>query len=92
LPGITREAVLEFPLANGTVASEASVTPDELRAADEVFVTNSVAGVLPVTTIDGLAIGDGQPGTVTRALGAELRRAIVQSPRFTRSGDSPGRS
>lgn len=92
LPGITREAVLEFARADGVPAREATVILDELLAADEVFVTNAVACVLPVIAIDGVAIGAGNPGEVTRALGVELRRAILQQPRFTPSRDNPRQS
>ena len=87
LPGITREAVLEFASAVGVLAIEGSVTrPNSLVEADEVFVTNAVAGVLPITNIDGVAIAAGSPGDITRRLGAELSRAMSQ-PR----SDSAGR-
>lgn len=86
LPGITREAVLEFASSIGVNAIEGPVTQGELLKGSEVFITNAVAGVLPVTAVDGVAIGAGSPGEVTRALGAELKRAILQQPRFTPSG------
>jgi branched-subunit amino acid aminotransferase/4-amino-4-deoxychorismate lyase len=46
-------------------------------SADEVFVTNAVAGVMPVVRIDGATIADGAPGKITRALGQELKRAML---------------
>jgi branched-chain amino acid aminotransferase len=41
---------------------------DELRQADEVFLSTSGGGVLPVTRIDGQTLGDGRPGPITRRL------------------------
>ncbi|MGB8293914.1 MAG: hypothetical protein WCG85_00655 [Polyangia bacterium] len=46
--------------------------------ADEVFLTSSVRGVLPVTRIDGQALGDGKPGPVTRRL-MVLYRQLVEA-------------
>jgi branched-subunit amino acid aminotransferase/4-amino-4-deoxychorismate lyase len=74
LPGVTRAAVLELARAAGVAADEASFTLDELQAADEVFVTNAVAGVLPVTVLEGAPIGAGVPGEVSRRLGDALWR------------------
>lgn len=36
--------------------------------AEEVFLTNSQDGIVPVTAIDGKPIGDGKVGTVTRKI------------------------
>ena len=38
---------------------EAWLTPRDLAAADEAFVSSSVAGILPVTRFDGREIGSG---------------------------------
>lgn len=75
LPGVTREAVLDLARAEGIPAEEAPVEPDALTRATEAFITNAVAGVLPVTSVDGAAVGGGTPGEVTRRLRAALRRA-----------------
>ena len=48
LSGITRAVVLELTKATGMPASEVSMGPDGLQEADEVFVTNSVVGIMPV--------------------------------------------
>ncbi|TGU30446.1 branched-chain amino acid transferase, partial [bacterium M00.F.Ca.ET.152.01.1.1] len=39
-----------------------------LPAADEVFITSTAGGVMPVTMIDGAAVADGKIGPVTRQL------------------------
>jgi branched-chain amino acid aminotransferase len=53
LPGIVRGRVLELCMQLGIAAVLRSVSPDELRAADEVFVTSSLRGVVAVTALDG---------------------------------------
>jgi branched-chain amino acid aminotransferase len=71
LDGITRGMVLDLCRQHGIPAAErAFVAPDELRAADELFLTSAVRGVLPVTAVDGVPVGDGKPGPMTRRLRA----------------------
>jgi D-alanine transaminase len=76
LPGVTRAVVLELAAALGVPVREAACTLGELRAADELFVANTTADVLPVVTLDGRPIGDGRPGPVTRALGDALAARV----------------
>ena len=71
LPGTTRTWLLAHAAAIGLHASEASIRPEELLAADEAFLSSSVAGIVPLTAYDGRPIGNGSPGhwsaTVRRA-------------------------
>ena len=68
LEGITRKTVMELceecalPLVVGKVPAEA------VRTADEVFLSSTAGGVLPVTTVDGKPIADGSPGPLTNRL------------------------
>ena len=66
LPGITRQAVCELATAAGAPVEETTIMPAQLRAADEVFLTSSVRGIMPVTRLDGQQVGDGHAGPVTR--------------------------
>jgi branched-chain amino acid aminotransferase len=69
LEGVTRGKVLALARAEGIPCREAEfLAPDELRAADEVFITSAARGVLPVTTVDGRPVASGRPGPVTRRL------------------------
>ncbi|MCA9637935.1 MAG: aminotransferase class IV [Myxococcales bacterium] len=70
LSGITRAVVLELAAELGIPSAEATIMPDELRAADEVFLTSSVRGPIAVTTLDGAPVGDGGVGPITRRLSA----------------------
>jgi branched-chain amino acid aminotransferase len=68
LPGITREVVLdlavdeEFPVETGTYGV------DDVRDADEAFLTNTTWEVRPVATVDGLAVGGGPVTTLLQRL------------------------
>jgi len=68
LDGITRAKVLELARGAGIDVVERRIQPDELRGADEAFLTSATRCVLPVTTIDSHPVGDGRPGPVTRRL------------------------
>jgi branched-chain amino acid aminotransferase len=53
LPGVTRARVLALCSANGVVAGEETITLGALAAADELFATSAVRGVVPITRLDG---------------------------------------
>ena len=55
LPGVTRARALAACAAAGITTAERRISVEELRAADEVFVTSAVRGVVPVTRLDGAA-------------------------------------
>ncbi len=76
LPGITREAVLELAAGAGIATHEDDITPEELSAADEAFLTNSVMEVMPLTELAGRPIGPGAPGPVTLRLMAAYRALV----------------
>lgn len=71
LDGITRTKVLGLAREAGVPIQEGRFSPDDLRGADEVFITSAARGVLPVTRIDDRSVGDGRPGATTLKL-AEL--------------------
>lgn len=66
--GMTRRTVLELAPQFQLKVRVGKVTPEELRAAEEVFATSTAGGVMPVTWIDGNPVGDGSPGPVTLSL------------------------
>ena len=79
LPGVTRGAVLALAAAAGLRPVEASLTLDDLRNAEEAFLTNAIAGVLPLVAIDGAAIGAGAPGEGTQRLRALYENAVSET-------------
>lgn len=76
LAGITRGAVLELAAAVGIAVREQAMTPDELAAADEIFVTSAVRGVMPVAALDGVGR---LPGPVTRLLTQRYRGRFIDA-------------
>jgi len=56
LAGVTREVLLEICRARHTPALELRLKPEDLPRVDGVFLTNSVAGIVPVSEIDGMAV------------------------------------
>jgi branched-chain amino acid aminotransferase len=46
----------------------AALSPAELRSADEVFLTSTAGGILPVSKIDGTPVGDGGLGPLSSRL------------------------
>ncbi|MCU9848259.1 D-amino-acid transaminase [Defluviimonas sp. WL0024] len=68
LHGITRAAILRYAREAQMVVEERAFTVAEAQAADEAFVTSASAFVMPVVEIDGVALGSGAPGPVTRRL------------------------
>ena len=71
LPGTTRSWLLDWAASVGLRPVEAHLSPGDLAAADEAFLSSSVAGVLPVTRFEGAPIGDGLPGPWTRRARAD---------------------
>jgi D-alanine transaminase len=64
LPGITYDVILELAATHGQTVDVREVTEMELRHADEVWMTSSTKEILPITTLDGQPVGNGQPGPV----------------------------
>jgi branched-chain amino acid aminotransferase len=68
LEGITRQTALDLLAEQNTRAVIGTIAPDQLRAADEVFITSTAGGIVPVTRIDHHPVGDGEPGPLTTRL------------------------
>lgn len=82
LEGITRRTVMELAAEHGVPLEARSVPADGLRRADEVFLSSTAGGIIPVTTIDGKALGDGGPGPVTLRL-RDAYWDLHDDPRFS---------
>jgi branched-chain amino acid aminotransferase len=70
LEGISRRTVIEIARALGVPIELRALPADELRGADEAFLTSSGGGVLPVTRVDDHVLGTGRPGPLTQRLHA----------------------
>jgi branched-chain amino acid aminotransferase len=65
LPGITRKTVFEIAESFQLSASLGDVSMEMLYSADEIFTTTTAGGVTPVTALDGVPVGNGEPGAIT---------------------------
>jgi D-alanine transaminase len=70
LPGTTRDVVTELAARLGVRVESARVSDAELRAADEIWLAFATRGVLPVTKLDGAAVGAGKPGPLFKRMSA----------------------
>ena len=68
LPGITRRSILEIAHELGISSAEISLGRVDLFQADEVFLTGSGAGIVPVARLDGQRVGQSGLRPVTKRL------------------------
>ncbi|MBU7320702.1 D-amino-acid transaminase [Paenibacillus oleatilyticus] len=77
LHGITRAVALRLARELGIPVAETPFTLDDLRQADEAFVTGTTIEVTPVISVDGLPVATGNPGPITRVLQQAFEQAIA---------------
>jgi branched-chain amino acid aminotransferase len=68
LPGISRQTVMELAVAKGIPVEERDLDLFDAFTADECFLTSTSLCLLPVATVNGRSIGDGNRGPITQAL------------------------
>ncbi|MES0828457.1 aminotransferase class IV [Ruegeria sp. SCP11] len=68
LLGITRQTILDICAGLGIQCRTQDVSVTALKAADEVFVTSTAGGVMPVTKVDGQPVGSGDLGTLSNTI------------------------
>lgn len=73
LPGVTRAVVLELARRSGVDVQLRSSDIDDILAADEVFLTNSIMHIMPACRIERHPVGDDKPGPLTLQLAESLR-------------------
>jgi D-alanine transaminase len=82
LPGITYDVIVELAQGAGLPLAFRDVSEDEVRSADEIWVTSSSKEVLAVTTLDGKPVGSGKPGPVFHkmyALYQEFKQKVMRA-------------
>ena len=68
LEGVTRESILELLQRENLQVKQEALPAATARAADEMFITSTAGGVMPVTRIANEPLGDGKPGSLTAKL------------------------
>ena len=78
LPGIARRVVIDMAKALKLKVREKKILLQELMNADEVFLTNSLIEILPVTGIDLSKVGSGRPGEITKLLHISYQKEVIR--------------
>jgi branched-subunit amino acid aminotransferase/4-amino-4-deoxychorismate lyase len=86
LEGITRRTAIEIAREQGLEVRIGGLPVSQLHAADEIFLTSTAGGVMPVSTLDGEPVGSGSPGPVTTAI-RERYWALHEDPRYSLAVD-----
>ena len=68
LTGLTRDVVITLAADLGYEVREETIARDALYIADEFFMTGTATEIVPVKTVDGLPVGEGSRGPITKAL------------------------
>lgn len=76
LPGITRDTVLSIAAKEKIQCLETKVSPEELKKADEAFLTNSLIEVMPLAAVDDSPILKGKPGKITELIQKRYRSLL----------------
>ncbi len=82
LPGVTRGVVIGIAKRLKLTVAEQRVSPSDLMNADEIFLTNSLAEILPVVRVDSRKIGDGSPGELTKLLRISYQKEVIREVLF----------
>lgn len=68
LMGITRRTAIDLAREKGIEVAERELAVQELRNAQEIFITSTAGGIMPVTQVDGMWVGDGTIGPTTKTM------------------------
>ncbi len=77
LLGITRDRAIAAAAELGLTVRHVLATPEELLAADEVFISSSIRELVPVVQIDGRPVAGGTPGPLTKQIHEAFRKRIA---------------
>ncbi|TXH59744.1 MAG: amino acid aminotransferase [Bacteroidia bacterium] len=79
LEGITRQILLEMGSVDDFTISTENISIDAIKNATEAFITSTTIGVQPVTAIDGLPVGNGAIGIISKKLQEKLKEKMFQN-------------
>ncbi len=78
LPGVVRSWALDWAADQGMAVKRQMLSVADVLEADEVLLTNSSWGVLPVVKVEGSAVGDAVPGPIGGKLAAAWRGLVEE--------------
>ena len=88
LMGITRQTVIDLAEEQSIPVRKDMFGAELLEKAQEIFITSTAGGVMPVTTLNGLTVGDGKPGKITTLI-QRLYWEAHEEERWTTPVDYP---
>lgn len=83
LAGITRNTISHLAAPLGFKVYECDVTTEDLNDADEIFLTGTAYGIVPVVNMDGKPVAGGKPGPITRKLHGSYQHAVHKRHSFS---------
>ena len=79
LDGITRKSILEYSKSMGIKSKVKKITKEELKKADEVFLTGTAAEITPVIKIESKRIGNGKVGQITEQVMSTYSEIVMNN-------------
>ncbi len=77
LAGVVRQNIMDLAKKNNLATIEGWFTTYDLYNAEEVFITNSISGLVPVIKVDAAEINNKKPGEITRLLQGKYREKLT---------------
>jgi branched-chain amino acid aminotransferase len=87
LAGVARKTVCQLALKNSIELIEKDLTIDDVLSADEIFLTNVIMQVMPITTVEKHTVGDGKVGPTVKKLQRSFAEFVENECEEHRSSD-----
>ncbi len=81
LPGVARKTVCRLALEDSIKLTEKDLSIDDILGADEIFMTNVIMQVMPITKVEKHTVGDGQVGPITKKLHKSFEELVKKECR-----------
>ncbi len=77
LMGVTRDSLIKIAENMGLIVEQREVHKEELYSSDELFFCGTAAEITPIVNVDGIRIGNGKPGPITRMLSEKYTEVVL---------------
>jgi len=84
LAGVARKTVCQIALTNSIELIEKDLRIDDVLAADEIFLTNVIMQIMPVSSVEKHTVGNGKVGPMTKKLQEKFDEYIKRQCRKTK--------
>jgi branched-subunit amino acid aminotransferase/4-amino-4-deoxychorismate lyase len=81
LAGVARKSVCQIAFKNSIELVEKNLYISDCLEADEIFLTNVIMQIMPVSSLEKHTVGDGKPGVMTKKLQKYFDDVIKQQCR-----------